>query len=67
MVLKFIDLCYNPNRNDDGNTEVDGGPRGGGQNGGWGRMRTRREGCYVDRKYQESTKLINVGLTQESI
>ena len=28
-------LWYNPERNCNGNSEVDGGPRGGGQDGGW--------------------------------
>ena len=33
MAIKFIDL-EKAKRNDDGNTGVDGGPRGGGQDGG---------------------------------
>ena len=38
----------------DSDTEMDGGPRGGGQDGRRGIMKAQRAGCYVDRKCQES-------------
>ena len=52
MAIGFLDL-ENPKRNDNGNTDVDRGPGGGGVRLVEG---TRRSGSCVDRECQESPK-----------
>ena len=60
MAIRFIDL-ENPKRNDNGNTDVDRGPGGGGQIGGGDTKIRELCGPGVSGEYK-----VNVGLTQGS-